>query len=90
MYAKYVTGNTVLDLGSELPYKPNYVVAALNPTASSVTLQFSDASTGPFVTGKTRSGAAAVIPAGGAIEAVIGGRYAAIENGTGQIQLVSD
>ena len=90
MYAKYVTGATVKDLGSELPYKSNYVVAALNPTASSVTLQFSDASTGPFVTGRCRDGSAAVIPAGGAVEAIIGGRYAAIENGVGQIQLLSD
>jgi hypothetical protein len=90
MYAKYVTGSTVTDLGANLPFVSNYVVAALNPGASSATLQFSDASTGPFVTGKTRSGAAAVIPAGGAIEAVIGGRYAAIEGGSGQIQLLSE
>jgi hypothetical protein len=90
MYTKYVTGATVTDLGTDLPFVANYVVAALNPTASAVTLQFGDASTGPFVTGRTRQGAAAVIPAGGSAEVAISGRYAAIENGTGQVQLLSD
>ncbi len=90
MYTKYVTGATVLDLGTKLPFVPNYVLTALNPTASAVTLQFGDASTGPFTTAKTRQGANAVIPAGGSVEVVVSGRYAAIENGVGQIQLVSD
>jgi hypothetical protein len=83
MYTKYVTGVTVTDLGTDLPWVPNYKVVALNPTASAVTLQFGDASTGPFDT-------AAVIPAGGSAEVEIAGRYAAIENGTGQVQLISD
>lgn len=90
MRAKYVTGVTVTDLGTEVPFLPNYTLAALNPTASSVTLQFGDASTGPFNTGAQPDGSAAVIPAGGAIEVVVSGRYAAIENGTGQIQLLGN
>lgn len=83
MYTKYVTGSTVTDLGTDLPWVPNYKIVALNPTASSVTLQFGDASNGPFNT-------AAVIPAGASAEVEIAGRYAAIENGTGQVQLLSE
>ncbi len=89
MRTKYVTGSTVLDLGTTIPFVPGSAVNLLNPTAASVTLQFADASTGPFSTGRTASGAPAVVPAGGSLENVIvSGRYAAIENGTGQIQIV--
>lgn len=89
MRTKYVTGSTVLDLGTTIPFVPGSAINLLNPTASSVTLQFGDASTGPFNTGRTAGGAPAVVPAGGSLENVIvSGRYAAIENGTGQIQIV--
>lgn len=89
MRAIYVTGAVIKDLGTTLPFVPGGAVNLLNPTASSVTLQFSDAATGPFATGHTAAGVAAVVPAGGALENVIvAGRYAAIENGVGQIQLV--
>lgn len=90
MRAKYVTGATVTDLGTTLPYLPNYVIAVLNPGASSATLQFGDASTGPFHTGRQPSGATAVVPAGAAIEVVVDGRYAVIEGGSGQLQLIGN
>ena len=90
MRAKYVTGVTVTDLGTNAPFLPNYVVVALNPGASSVTLQFGTSSTGPFATGHQPDGSTAVLPAGAAIEVVIAGRYAAIEGGSGQIQLVGN
>jgi hypothetical protein len=90
MRVTYVTGATVKDLGTTLPFVSNSSVNLLNPTASSVTLQFGDAATGPFSTGRVAgTGAPAVVPAGGALENVlVGGRYAAIENGVGQIQIV--
>ena len=91
MRTKYVTGVTVTDLGTTLPFVPGSSVTALNPTASAVTLQFGDASTGPFNTGRTFGGAAAVIPAGGSLENInVSGRYAAIENGVGQVQLIQN
>jgi hypothetical protein len=83
MRTKYVTGATVTDLGTTLPFVPNNDVVALNPTASAVTLQFSTAATGPFAT-------AAVIPAGASTKVSIAGRYAAIENGVGQVQLIQN
>jgi hypothetical protein len=89
MRTKYVTGSTVLDLGTTIPFVEGSAVNLLNPTASAVTLQFGSASTGPFSTGATAGGSPAVVPAGGSLENVIvSGRYAAIENGTGQIQIV--
>lgn len=89
MRTKYVTGATVLDMGTTIPFVPGSAVNALNPTASSVTLQFGDSATGPFSTAKTFDGVNAVIPAGGSLENInVHGRYAAIENGVGQIQLV--
>jgi hypothetical protein len=92
MRAKYVTGVTVTDLGTTIPFVPGNVVAVLNPGASSATLQFGDASTGPFTTARTADGlTAAVIPAGGALSNVlVSGRYAAIEGGSGQLQLVQN
>lgn len=91
MRTKYVTGATVLDMGTTLPFVPGSSVSALNPTASAVTLQFGDASTGPFSTAQTFGGAPAVIPAGGSLENInVHGRYAAIENGVGQIQIVQN
>lgn len=89
MRTKYVTGVTVTDLGTTIPFVPGSAVNLLNPTASTVTLQFSDSATGPFDTAKTAAGVNAVVPAGGSLENVIvSGRYAAIEQGVGQIQLV--
>lgn len=91
MRGKYITGVTVTDLGTTLPFLNGNSVLGLNPTASAVTVQFGDASTGPFATGRTQSGAAAIVPAGGSLEnIVISGRYAAIENGVGQVQLVQN
>jgi hypothetical protein len=91
MRTKYLSGAAVTDLGTTIPFVPGSSVSALNPTASAVTLQFGDASTGPFNTGSTFGGAPAVIPAGASLENIqVSGRYAAIENGTGQIQLVQN
>lgn len=91
MRTKYVTGSTVTDLGTTIPFVDGSPVCLLNPTASAVTLQFGDASTGPFTTGRTQSGALATVPAGGSLEnVVISGRYAAIENGTGQVQILQN
>lgn len=91
MRTKYVTGVTVTDLGNTIPFVPGSSVSALNPTASAVTLQFGDSATGPFQTAKTFAGVAAVIPAGGSLENInVHGRYAAIENGVGQVQLVQN
>ena len=89
MRTKYVTGATVTDLGTTIPFVPGSVVAVANPGSSAATLQFGDASTGPFSTAHTADGAtAAVIPAGGTLENVlVSGRYAAIEGGSGQLQL---
>lgn len=83
MRAKYVTGAVVTDLGTTAPFLPGYTAVALNPTASAVTLQLGDASTGPFNT-------AVVLPAGSAKEFQITARYAAIENGVGQVQITGN
>lgn len=83
MRAKSVSGAAVTDLGTEHPFVENNTVVALNTGTSSDTLQFGDASTGPFDT-------AVVIPAGEAREVVIAGRYAAIENGAGTIVLLAN
>lgn len=85
MRTKYVTGAVVTDLGTLLPFVPNNNVIALNPTAAAVTLQMGDAATGPFHTVE-----GGVIPAGGSAKVAIEGRYAAIEGGVGQIQLVQN
>lgn len=91
MRGKYVTGVTVTDLGTTIPFVPGSVVLVSNPGASAATLQFSDASTGPFSTGHTAAGVAAVIAAGGVLEnVVIAGRYAALEGGSGQLQLTQN
>jgi hypothetical protein len=91
MRGKYVTGATVTDLGTTLPFVPGSTVLVSNPGASAATLQFSDASTGPFSTGSTPGGTPAVIAAGGVLENVtIGGRYAALEGGSGQLQLTQN
>lgn len=91
MRTKYVTGVTVTDLGTTIPFVPGSSVSVLNPGSSAATLQFGDASTGPFSTGSTFAGAAAVIPAGGSLENVkIAGRYAALEGGSGQLQIIQN
>lgn len=90
MHGKYVTGATVTDLGTKTPYLEGSVITVTNPTTSAATLQFSDASTGPFSTGKQPNGSTAVVAAGGAIDVVVSGRYAAIENATGQLQLLGN
>lgn len=90
MRATYVTGVTVTDLGTDVPFLPNYTVCVLNPGSSSATLQFGDASTGPFSTGrKADNSGPAIVPAGGAIEVTIAGRYAALEGGSGQLQILA-
>jgi hypothetical protein len=90
MHAKYVTGVTVTDLGTDTPYLEGSTIAVLNPGASSATLQFGDASTGPFSTGHQPDGSQAIVPAGGGIDVVISGRYAALEGGSGQLQLLGN
>jgi hypothetical protein len=91
MKAKYVTGVTVLDLGTDHAWVPNQKIVAVNPNTSSArTLQFSTASTGPFATGAQPDGSQAIVPAGGAIEVVVAGRYAAIEGGAGTIILLQN
>ena len=89
MRTKYVTGVTVTDLGTTIPFVANSAVNVLNPYSSTCTLQFCDSATGPFSTAQTFGGTPAVIPAGGSLENVrVHGRYAAIEQGAGQLQLV--
>lgn len=89
MRTKYVTGVTVTDLGNTIPFVENSAINVLNPGSGAATLQFGDASTGPFSTARTFGGTAAVIPAGGTLENVrVHGRYAALEGGSGQLQLV--
>jgi hypothetical protein len=83
MRCKSVSGAAVTDLGDEAPFLPNYTVVAVNTGSSADTLQFGDASTGPFNT-------AVVIPAGEAREVTIAGRDAAIENGAGTIVLLGN
>ena len=91
MRGKYVTGAVVTDLGTLLPFLPGCSVLVQNPGATAASLQFSDASTGPFVTGKTQSGAQADVAAGGVLnDVVISGRYAALAGGSGQLQLVQN
>jgi len=90
MHGKYVTGVTVTDLGTVTPYLEGSVITVTNPGSSAATLQFGDASTGPFNTGRTPSGALASVAAGGAIDVVVSGRYAALEGGSGQLQLLAN
>lgn len=91
MRTKYITGVTVLDLGTNAPFLQNYTLCAINPNTSSArTVQFGDASTGPFNTGKQPDGSAAVVPAGGSIEVVVSGRYAALEGGAGTVVLLGE
>ncbi len=86
MRTKFITGATVLDLGTKIPFVVNNTIVAVNPNTSTArTVQFGDASTGPFNTGKQPDGSAASVPAGGSIEVVISGRYAAIEAGAGTV-----
>lgn len=91
MKAKYVTGVTVLDLGTDdHAFVPNQQIAVLNPNTSSArTLQFGTAAAGPFSTGAQPDGTTAVVPAGGAINVVVGGRYAALEGGAGTLILLA-
>jgi hypothetical protein len=90
MKTKYVTGATVLDLGAKHPFVANNTIVVVNPNTSSArTLQFSAASTGPFATGAQPDGTAAIVPAGGSIEVVVGGRYAALEAGAGTLILLA-
>lgn len=91
MRTKFVTGATVLDLGDDAPFLPNYTIVVTNPNTSSTrTLQFGDSATGPFNTAKTVDGANAVVPAGGSMEVVISGRYAVIEAGAGTLVLLGN
>jgi hypothetical protein len=90
MRAKYVTGITVTDLGTDAPFLPNYTIVVVNANTSAQTLQFGDASTGPFHTAHQPDGTTAVVPAGAAIEVVVSGRYAAIEGGAGQLILLGN
>lgn len=90
MRSKNVTGATVTDLGTDVPFLPNYTAVVLNTGASTDTLQFGDAATGPFTTGKTVDGALATIAAGQSAEVVISGRYCAIENGAGTFVILSN
>lgn len=84
MKSKYITGVTVLDLGTKAPFLANYTVSVINPHDSTArTIQFSDASTGPFSNGT-------VIPAGGAVDVEIKGRYAALEGGAGTLILLGN
>jgi hypothetical protein len=90
MRCKQIQGATVTDLGDEAPFLPNYTAVCVNTGSSADTLQFGDASTGPFNTAKPPDGTNAVIPAGGAVEVVISGRYAAIENGAGSLVILGN
>ena len=90
MRAKYVTGVTVTDLGAKAPFLQNYTAVVVNANTSARTLQFGDASTGPFNTGRQPDRSLATVPAGGAIEVVISGRYAALEGGSGQLIILGN
>jgi hypothetical protein len=90
MHGKFVTGVTVTDLGTKTPYLEGSTITVTNPGSSAATLQFGDASTGPFSTGKQPDGSTAVCAAGGAIDVVVSGRYAALEGGSGQLQLLAN
>lgn len=83
MRAKNVINAVVTDLGTVTPFCVNYTVVAINMSAAANTLQFSDSPTGPFVT-------AAVIPALASVQVDIAGRYAAIEDGAGNIVLLGN
>ncbi len=90
MRCKSVSGAVVTDLGTKAPFLQNYTAVVVNTGTSSDTIQFGDASTGPFNTGKQPDGTAAIIPAGEAREVVISGRYAAIENGAGTLVVLGN
>ncbi|MBP8233990.1 MAG: hypothetical protein KAY22_16960 [Rhizorhabdus sp.] len=91
MKAKYITGNTVLDLGTDVPFVANNTVVAINPNTSTArTVQFGASAAGPFSTGVQPDGSAAIVPAGGAIEVVLRERYAAIEAGAGTVILLAN
>ncbi len=90
MRTKQVQGATVTDMGDEAPFLPNYTAVVINTGSNQDTLQFGDASTGPFNTAKKVDGTDAIIPAGGSAEVVISGRYAAIENGAGSLVILGN
>lgn len=90
MRTKYVSGATVTDLGTDAPFLENYTAVVINTGTSDDTLQFGDASIGPFTTGKQPDGSLAAVPAGCSIEVVISGRYAAIENGAGTLVILGN
>ena len=90
MRTKAVLGAVVTDLGDEAPFLPNYTAVVVNTGSSADTLQFGDASTGPFNTGRQPDGSLATVAAGGSIEVVISGRYAAIENGAGSLVILGN
>ncbi len=90
MRSKNISGATVTDLGTLIPFLQNYTAVVLNTGTSADTIQFGDSATGPFSTGKTVAGANAVIGAGQAEEVVISGRYAAIENGAGTLVVLGN
>jgi hypothetical protein len=91
MKTKYITGITVLDLGTEAPFTANNTVVAVNPNTSSArTVQFATAAAGPFSTGAQPDGSAAIVPAGGSIEVVLSERYAALEGGAGTVILLAN
>jgi hypothetical protein len=83
MRSKNISGSTVTDLGTSAPFLPGYTITVLNTGTSADTIQFGDASTGPFNT-------AAVVAAGQATDVIIAGRYAAIENGAGTMVLLGN
>lgn len=83
MRSKNISGSAVTDLGTTAPFLPGYTITVLNTGTSADTIQFGDASTGPFNT-------AAVVAAGQATDVKIAGRYAAIENGAGTMVLLGN
>ena len=90
MRTKAVLGAAVTDLGTDVPFLEGYTAVVVNTGSNADTLQFGDASTGPFETGRQPDGSLAIVPAGGSIEVVIGGRYAAIENGAGSLVILGN
>lgn len=83
MKVKRISGAAVTDLGTKAPFLPNYTVVVINTTDNADTIQFSSASTGPFSQGT-------VIPANSGVEVEVKGRYAAIENGAGDLIVLAD
>lgn len=90
MRTKAVLAAVVTDLGTDTPFLEGTTVVVVNTGSSADTLQFGDASTGPFSTGRQPDGSLATVAAGGSIEVVISGRYAAIENGAGSLVLLNN